>query len=452
MVGLAARLTATGVRQDRSIAGRSARQPQLEIRMRNTSTLVMIGGVIAATTVGTGSGLAGASPARNAPARGPAVAVSIRYLTGVYCTSRSNCWAAGPRLNAADAIVNQMLHWNGRTWASVKVPDPAGTKATATNFLSAVRCTTAGNCWAVGYYSSGGGSRDQMLHWNGRAWSAVRTPAPAGTGSTSQNVLTDVTCISAGNCWATGYFGKAKSSTLNQVLHWNGKAWSRVRVPEPGGTGKQAESRLQSVRCPTSSRCLAVGSATKDANGGAELNQALTWAGRSWTSQRVPEPGTGSQRADMLAGLGCGARNSCFAVGQAGFSGDRIFNVVLHWNGRSWARQYPPQQAGTGNGDENSLAWVTCTSARNCWAVGSAGQGGAVEFRRNQALHWTGKRWILVHTPNPAFASKDTDVLLSVRCTDAANCWAVGGWNHAGNVHNEMLRWNGRKWAIWPPA
>jgi hypothetical protein len=417
--------------------------------MRSSGALAVTGGILAATTLWTGSGLAGASSEPTPPPPSPAAMISLRYLTGVYCTGRSNCWAVGPRLNAADAIVNQMLHWNGRTWTAVKAPDPAGTKAGATNLLNSVRCTTARNCWAAGYYSSGHGSRDQMLHWNGRAWSAVRTPAPAGTGTTSSNVLTDVTCSSAASCWATGNFGKAKSSTLNQVLHWNGAKWSRVRVPNPGGTGQQADSGLLSVRCPTPSRCLAVGSATKNPTGGTQLNQALTWTGRSWTKQRVPEPGTGSLRADSLAGLGCGAPASCFAVGQAGFSGDKIFNVVLHWNGRSWSRQYPPQQAGTGNGDENTLAWVTCTSARNCWAVGAAGRGGSTEFKRNQALHWTGKRWVLVHTPNPAFAAKDTDVLLSVRCTDAANCWAVGGWNHAGNVHNDILRWNGKKWSVW---
>jgi len=443
--------------------------------MRTTSALLALGGFVAAASIGTGAWPAGAgadragrpaSPAattarapqwwqagRDPAARvEPLAMVSLSYLTGVYCTGRSDCWAVGLRLTGAGAVVNQMLHWNGRAWSAVRVPNPGGTKAEANNVPAAVRCTTARNCWAVGYDSSGNGSRNEMLHWNGRTWYAVRTPEPAGTGPTSRNILTDVTCISAGNCWATGYFGKAKSSTLNQVLHWNGKAWSRVRVPEPGGTGKQADSRLLSVRCPAPSRCLAVGSDTKNASGGAELNQAQTWTGRSWTGQRVPEPGRGATRDDMLAGLGCGARNSCFAVGLAGFSGDKIFNVVLHWNGRSWSRQYPPQQAGTGTGDENNLTWVTCTSARNCWAVGAAGRGGSTEFKRNQALHWNGKRWVLVHTPNPAFATKDADVLMSVRCTDAANCWAVGGWNHGNNVHNEILRWNGKKWAVWPPA
>jgi hypothetical protein len=216
-----------------------------------------------------------------------------------------------------------------------------------------------------------------------------------------------------------------------------------VRAPSPAAASGRAPQWWQAGR-------RRVRHQERERRGCAE--PAQTWGGRSWTAQRVPQPGSGADRADRLAGLGCGASASCFAVGDAGFSGDKIFNVVLHWNGRSWSRQYPPQQAGTGSGAENSLAWVTCNSARNCWAVGAAGPGGSTEFKRNQALHWNGKRWVLVHTPNPAFAARDTDVLLSVRCTDAANCWAVGGWNHANNVHNEILRWNGKKWAVWPPA
>ena len=101
-----------------------------------------------------------------------------------------------------------------------------------------------------------------MLRWNGRKWSAMSVPQPAGTGKTAQNFLNDVTCVSARNCWAVGYFGKTNSSTLNEVLHWNGKKWTRMRVPEPGGTGEAGREQAQQRPLPASSRCIAVGSYT----------------------------------------------------------------------------------------------------------------------------------------------------------------------------------------------
>jgi hypothetical protein len=41
------------------------------------------------------------------------------------------------------------------------------------------------------------------------------------------------------------------------------------------------------------------------------------------------------------------------------------------------------------------------------------------------------------------------DALFSVRCTDRANCWAVGAEESPVFVSNEILHWNGTKWSVW---
>jgi len=424
--------------------------------MQTSRALLLTGGLVAAASIWTGTGAATADQASTprtstvvpaAPAA-PLATPGAAYLDGVYCTGRSNCWAVGVR-QAGTVTTNQVLHWNGKSWRHFPVPNPGGTGGGADSELAAVRCTTARDCWAVGHYRARGAKLNQMLHWNGRAWFAMRTPQPAGTGQTATNELTDVTCISARNCWATGFSGKLSSPELNEVLHWNGKSWSRQRVPEPGGLTSNSSNSLGSVRCPSATRCLAVGSYS---TGPAKtFNEALTWAGHSWVRQRVPDPSSGlTSHGDELFGLGCGAPTSCFAVGISAFTGGKDLSQAMHWNGRSWSRTFPPQPAGSGPGDVNILYVVTCTSARSCWAVGSYGKNGATEFMRNQALHWNGLHWLLVRTPNPANApGADTDGLLSVRCTDRANCWAVGTQQHGMNASNEILHWNGRKWQVW---
>jgi hypothetical protein len=54
-------------------------------------------------------------------------------LFGVFCPSAKDCWAVGEvRHGSADA--NQMLHWNGKKWRSVAVPnrpEQAGTRLTS---------------------------------------------------------------------------------------------------------------------------------------------------------------------------------------------------------------------------------------------------------------------------------------------------------------------------------
>jgi hypothetical protein len=379
---------------------------------------------------------------------GPLSAAKISYLDSVYCTARSNCWAVGLDADGSGSILSQALHWNGIAWHMATVPDPGGTSAGDSSELAAVRCASAKECWAVGFYQkSSGPLLGEMLHWNGEKWNAIAVPQPAGTAKSSQNQLTDVTCIAARSCWAAGFFGKAGSSILNLVLHWNGTKWTRVRVPEAGGTRKQSSNELGGIRCPTTTRCLAVGSYSTGTGSGQPFNQVLTWNGRSWAAQRLPRPGSGTpDYSNRLDSIGCGAKASCWAVGSFRLTSvQQALNQVLHWNGRRWSRALTSQPDGTGPKAENELAGVTCSSASNCWAVGFYGA-----FSSNQAQHWNGKHWVLVHTPDPALPGVvPVDSLYSVRCTDAANCWAVGAQQSPGIVSNQILHWNGKKWSAW---
>jgi hypothetical protein len=401
-------------------------------------------------TAGTGSGArwwqAEAAPGSTA---GPLAGAKVSFLSGVYCTARRNCWAVGLHADGSGPILSQALHWNGTTWHKVTVPNPGGTGAGDSSEVTAVRCAAASECWAVGLYQKNSGPvLAEMLRWNGKKWSAMAVPQPAGTGKTALNQLTDVTCIAARNCWAAGYFGKSGSGTLNLVLHWNGTKWKRVRVPEAGGASKQADNELNGIRCPTTSRCLAVGSYSTGSGSNQAFNQVLTWNGRSWTAQRLPNPGSGTpDYQNTLLGIGCGAKAACWAVGTREPTNDahRVLNQVLHWNGHSWSRQLITQPGGTTSPAQNELAGITCTTARNCWAVGFDGA-----FSRNQAQHWNGKHWVLVHTPDPALPGVvPVDELFGVRCTDAAHCWAVGAQESPGLVSNEILHWNGKAWSVW---
>lgn len=410
--------------------------------MRTTRSLFLAGGLLAAAALGPSAGLASASPA---VPRTPAAAIVHTDLTGVYCTSRSSCWAVGTK-KALLRTANLMLYWTGKTWGELEVPEPGGTGAQSTNQLAAVRCATARDCWAVGDYRSRGALLNQMLHWNGHGWFATRTPQPGGTASEAVNILADVTCITARNCWAAGEFKQPGHALSDEILHWNGTAWSRLRVPSPGGSTASSASSLTSVRCPSATRCLAVGS---DATAfGKTVNQALTWAGRSWVRQQIPTPSSKlTVHNDQLLSLGCGSRTSCFAVGSSGYAGGRSLDQAVHWNGRSWSRSFTPQPAGTGPADVSLLNFVTCTSARSCWAVGTYGQ--AMGDQRNQALHWNGQHWVLVPTPDPAHAATDRNTLNGARCTSASDCWAVGSQQHGNLEKYEILHWNGKSWSVW---
>ena len=383
----------------------------------------------------------------------------FKLLETAYCNSRRDCWAVGEqRALITSGIVNQMLHWNGSSWRQVKVPNPGGTATAAFSDLDEVRCTSGRNCWAVGSYTRGSVTLDQALHWNGHRWSAVRTPAPAGTHNGAINELFGVTCVSAADCWAVGQFGQATGSALmlNQVLHWNGTRWSRLRVPSKAGTKAHQFSALYTVRCLTGRNCLAVGSAGSNPVAGPASDQSLRWNGRRWALLRTPSPAsTTTGHNDSLDGLGCAAPGTCWAVGVTGPAGltSRTLNQILHWNGTKWIPARSPQPDGTGSGAANALFWVTCVSKSDCWGVGAYGSidSGGTGMILNEALHWNGHRWAQVHAPSPGGTSDgDTSVLFGARCAASDNCWAVGLKEaKGGSLTNEILRWNGQKWSVW---
>jgi hypothetical protein len=389
-------------------------------------------------------------------------------LVGVSCTSSANCWAVGSyeeRVSAsADTELNQALHWNGRRWSKVSTPDPAGTTRSDANALDGISCTSRANCWAVGGYSrfsrSGGSGFNMALHWNGRRWSTVATPQPKPGSPAGGRVLYSLSCPSAGDCWAVGFDGILSGSGevgLTEALHWNGRRWSKAVTPNPGGTAEGDFSGLDSVRCMSARDCWAVGIATTS-NGTLHttLNLALRWNGRRWSQAIIPSPG-GSAAGNFseLNGLSCVTASNCWAVGDYSDPADpRVgLSQAMHWNGRRWSVVATPQPAGTAVDVSQPLNDVHCTSAANCWAVGDYRSiVGNAQSTLNQALHWDGAVWSLAVTPNPGGSSNlDENALFGVRCVSAGNCWAVGERRHKGGAPpnvNQILHWNGRMWSV----
>jgi hypothetical protein len=184
--------------------------------------------------------------------------------------------------------LNQALHWNGRRWSTVPTPDPGGTSTADVNVLVSVACASSADCWAVGSYGTGRPpitSLNQILHWNGKRWLRVAVRNPEGTGAGAINGLGDVACTSPAHCWAVGSYGMSSGfvavKLLNQAQSWNGKRWSLVQTPQPAGTANGDRNVLTGVRCASSADCWAVGG--QDKSGGAALNQALHWNGTTWS-------------------------------------------------------------------------------------------------------------------------------------------------------------------------
>lgn len=115
---------------------------------------------------------------------------------------------------------------------------------------------------------------------------------------------------------------------------------------------------------------MAVGSAGPAV--GREAPWAARLAGGVWSSTTVREPGRTA--LGTLGSVSCTAADACTAVGGDGplIGGSGQFlgtSLAARWNGSTWSIEKTPDLVGS-IGD--LLIGVSCVSARECIAVGTA--------------------------------------------------------------------------------
>lgn len=368
-------------------------------------------------------------------------------LKSVDCPSASRCWAVGFYTNSVAAQLNEALRFNSGKWSLVSLPQPGGEKRTSQNELLKVTCPSPIDCWAVGEYrNSVGAELNEALHFNGQKWSSVSLPQPGKSSRRRDaNELLGVTCASASDCWAAGFYER-HAAVLNETLHWGGKKWVVVSAPQPRGTRRGAVNELFDVTCSSRFDCWAVGHTVTLRS--AEENEALRWRGSHWAVAKTPQPGgTGAQGdASDLFGVSCRSPSHCLAVGDFETKVHPLLNQALRFTGNKWHRLSPPQHGRIGN----TLASVWCASVSSCWAVGSyrAVNHARRQYTRNEALRWNGHGWAAFSVPEPGGTTGATDhELLGVTCVSASNCRAVGSVLSSHGSLNEATHWNGRNWS-----
>ena len=120
--------------------------------------------------------------------------------------------------------------------------------------------------------------------------------------------------------------------------------------------------------------------------------------------------------------------------------------LILHWNGSSWGKAATPKLP-----SNNQVLGLAAASATNVWAVGSYGRSPA-PFTRTLIMHWNGKAWSTVTSPN-ADLSSSFDAVSAHSVSDA---WAVGiacvsACNVVGAARIDtplLAHWNGKTWSV----
>ncbi len=320
------------------------------------------------------------------------------FLSAISCTSATACTAVGDYAREpAEVGLTLAERWNGKKWTIEPTPNPAGRNLST---LTGVSCTSSTTCMAIGSASKDSQPRPEVAlaeRWNGRKWAIVATPAPAGLVVSD---LSSVSCSSATSCVAVGSYDSTRSGgSFALVEGWNGKKWAYALPPNPKGPctahlppykpGCTVDSEFLGVSCTSVKACTAVGqyvpfSLESDAPPGA---LAEDWNGTTWTleSAASPKGRTKYIQPPPLDAVSCTSAKACTAVGQYVNNSGISETLAEGWNGTKWVIDSTPKIS-TGS----ALSGVSCKSAQ-CIA------GGFQNSKDVETLAegWNGKKWVI---------------------------------------------------------
>jgi hypothetical protein len=360
-------------------------------------------------------------------------------LFGVVCPSAVACVAAGSYTDSAGNPEGLLITGHGTSWTAIEAPQPPGAAVDPDVSLSAVTCASTYLCVAAGsYLDSSGNYQGLLIAGHGTSWTATEAPLPANAGASPIVGLLGVTCASASQCIAVGYYTDSKLSYQGLLLTWHRSSWTATEAPLPAGAGTNPGANLSGIACPSASTCVATGAYMNSSS--AYQGLLLAGHGSSWTATKAPLPaGTNADPAASLSGVTCPPASTCTVTGYYSSTAGQE-GLLLAGRGTAWTATKAPLPT-TSTDPEASVGDVTCPATSACLAAGayhvSSGES------RGFLLTGRGSSWTATQPPVPANAQPGSyvEAITSVACPSRASCDAAGYFTigAAGDEHAMLL-------------
>jgi len=247
-------------------------------------------------------------------------------INSVSCPAPGDCSAGGYYTDASSGHQQALVATEtGGTWGNAKeIPGSGALNAGGAARIDSVSCGAAGDCSAGGQYASktvDGISTVQafVVNETGGTWGkAAEVPGTAALNGGGYATVNSVSCPSAGNCSAGGFYLDASFDTQAFVVSESGGTWgSAEEIPGSAALDQHAPGAVtDSVSCGAPGDCSASGSYT-DSAGAQQAFVADQSAGTWGSAEEVP--GTGALNGGGQASaqsVSCAASGLCNAVGQ----------------------------------------------------------------------------------------------------------------------------------------
>jgi hypothetical protein len=394
---------------------------------------VLSGGISLVLALGATASAASAGTWGKAQEVGQSLSTSARAgITSVSCSSAGNCSAGAnytDKSGHSQAFVIDEV--NGKWGTAEEVPGLAALNVGGFAQLNSLSCGSAGNCTASGVYSPKTGTAAFVVdEVNGRWGTAQEVPGLAALNTAKSAAVSSVSCSSAGNCSAGGVYdaGTVKSFTdqLFVVSEVNGTWGTAQEIPGAAALNTGGFAGLNSLSCGSAGNCSAGGwyFAKGDAQAFVVTQKDGTWG----TAQEVP--GTAALNTGGYAeamSVSCTSAGNCSAGGWYRLPGaskpSRAF-VVTEKDGTWGTAQEVPGIAALTTGGYAVVNSVSCSSAGNCSAGGL--YNSTPTDQRAFVVSEVNGTWGTAQQVAAGLNAGGSAQISSVSCSSAGNCSAGG--------------------------
>ena len=282
--------------------------------------------------------------------------------------------------------------------------------------INSIACMTTSHCLAVGEMAGTGGYILETTN-SGTTWSQLQSF------SGQLGPFSSIACPSALDCVVVGSSASTPTPvSLSEQLETGAQAIYTTNAGQSWqpSQGLPGSSELNSVSCPDSNVCWAVGTEYSNSisNSSYGLVEYSNNSGASWSEQAQGTFGS-------LNSISCNDSSTCIAAGtiyptQSGSFPYQLFETSNA--GVSW--QVDGSQYTGGSLGSSELNSIYCPSSTACWA---GGYSGSIDLGNYPYLELTtngGNTWS--NAPSSPFGSSSNGTINSISCVSPTTCWVAG--------------------------
>ena len=360
-------------------------------------------------------------------------------VTAISCSSAGNCSAGGIYATGANFLTEPFVvnEISGVWQTAIEVPGIATLNTGNNANLTSLSCSSAGNCAAAGSYTSSTGLQAFVVSETNGVWgSAIEVAGALNVNGYGEAF--GVSCTSNGNCAAGGQYEDA--SYLNQAFvidETNGTWGTAIEVPGIGALNVKGQASVDSISCSSPGNCAASGTYLGASFHGEAF--VVSETNGVWGSATTVASSLNVGNNAVSGTISCSSAGNCAAGGLYADAAGKMQAFVVDGSSGTWGSAIEvPGTATLNAGGSANVGSVSCSSAGNCAAVGSYtdAAGKTQAFVVDESSGTWGSA---IEAPGTAALNAGNASVYSVSCTSAGTCAAAGQYSDSSGISQAFV-------------